>query len=104
MRIRLMVTSKKMVDALDDGLIKSTNNNTAPIKEQVAKFKSLFSYAIKVGDKFILVYVPEKGVVFYKNGEKKGVIEGYDFKKALFGIWLGDNPVDEGLKKGLLGV
>ena len=64
----------------------------------------MFSDAIKVGDKFILVYVPEKGVVFYKNGEKKGVIEGYDFKKALFGIWLGDNPVDEGLKKGLLGV
>ena len=35
--------------------------------------------------------------------KKKGVIEGYDFKKALFGIWLGDNPADEGLKEGLLG-
>jgi hypothetical protein len=101
--ISSMVTSKKMVDALDEGLIKSTKNNIAPIKDKVAKFKSLFSDEIKVGDKFILVYVPEKGVVFYKNGEKKGVIEGYDFKKALFGIWLGDNPADEGLKEGLLG-
>ena len=92
-----------MVNALDEGLMKSTNNNITPIKEKVDKFKSYFKDEIKVGDKFILVYVPEKGVVFYKNGEKKGVIEGYDFKKALFGIWLGDNPADEGLKEGLLG-
>ncbi len=39
----------------------------------------------------------------YKNGVKKGTIEGHDFKKALFGIWLGDNPADSGLKTGLLG-
>ena len=101
--ISSMVTSKKMVDALDEGLIKSTNNNIAPIKDKVAKFKSYFKDEIKVGDKFILVYVPEKGVVFYKNGVIKGVIEGYDFKKALFGIWLGDNPVDAPLKDDLLG-
>lgn len=97
-----MVTSKRMVDALDEGLIKSTNNNIAPIKDKVLKFKSLFNDEIKVGDKFILVYIPDKGVVFYKNGEKKGVIEGYDFRKALFGIWLGDNPVDATLKEDLL--
>jgi hypothetical protein len=98
-----MVTSKKMVEALDEGLIKSTNNTIAPIKDKVAKFKSLFKDEIKVGDKFILVYISEKGVVFYKNGVKKGVIEGYDFKKALFGIWLGDNPVDSTMKDNLLG-
>jgi len=102
--ISSMVTSKKMVDALDEGLMKSTNNNITPIKEKIDKFKSYFKEEIKVGDKFILVYVPEKGVIFYKNGVKKGVIEGYDFKKALFGIWLGDNPADEGLKEGLLGL
>lgn len=98
-----MVTSKKMVAALDEGLINSTNNNTAPLKDKINKFKGFFKDEIKVGDKFIIVYNPSEGIVFYKNGIKKGVIEGYDFKKALFGIWLCDKPADKDLKTGLLG-
>jgi hypothetical protein len=38
-----------------------------------------------------------------KNEVLKGKIPGFDFKKALFGIWLSDKPVDETLKKHLLG-
>ena len=37
------------------------------------------------------------------NGNKAGVIPGIDFKKGLFGIWLGEDPADSDLKKGLLG-
>lgn len=98
-----MVSSKKMVAALDEGLVNSTNNNTAPLKDKIAKFKGFFKDEIKVGDKFILVYNPAEGVVFYKNGIKKGTIEGHDFKKALFGIWLCEKPADASLKSGLLG-
>ena len=39
----------------------------------------------------------------FKNETLKGKIPGFDFKKALFGIWLSDKPVDETLKKNLLG-
>lgn len=98
-----MVTSKKMVAALDEGLVNSTNNNTAPLKDKITKFKGFFKEELKVGDKFIIAYLPSEGVVFFKNGVKKGVIEGYEFKKALFGIWLCDKPADKDLKKGLLG-
>jgi hypothetical protein len=34
---------------------------------------------------------------------EKGVIEGKDFADALFSVWLGANPVQEDLKKALLG-
>jgi len=27
-----------------------------------------------------------------------------EFKKALFGIWLGEEPADENLKQGMLGL
>ena len=47
--------------------------------------------------------VPNEGVVVYKNGAKKGTIEGYDFKRALFGIWLCDKPADADLKSAMLG-
>ncbi|GAQ49444.1 hypothetical protein FPK15_contig00039-0014 [Flavobacterium psychrophilum] len=55
-------------------------------------------------DIFTLVYNPkDESVWVYKNNDLKGKIPGLDFKKILFGIWLSDNPVDEGLKKELLG-
>lgn len=98
-----MVTSKKMVAALDEGLVNSTNNNTAPLKDKINKFKTFFKDEIKVGDVFILVYNPSEGVIFFKNGVKKGTIEGHDFKKALFGIWLCDKPADADLKTAMLG-
>ena len=55
------------------------------------------------GDEILLVYKPGVGTVFYKNKEKRGVISGAKFKKALFGIWLGDKPADKKLKLKLLG-
>ena len=59
----------------------------------------------KKGDEILLVYKPGIGTVFYKNKEKRGVISdsNKNFKKALFGIWLGDKPADKKLKMKLLG-
>ena len=57
---------------------------------------------IKKGDVFTMVNT-ESGVVVYKNNTKKGVIEGNDFKKGLFGIWLSAKPADKNLKKAMLG-
>jgi len=33
---------------------------------------------------------------------KNKLVQGLDFKKALFGIWLSDNPVQENLKNDML--
>ncbi|GAA6767582.1 hypothetical protein AAFH68_35310 [Flavobacterium sp. CGRL1] len=53
---------------------------------------------------FVLAYNPlDQNVYVSKNEILKGKIQGFDFKKALFGIWLSDKPVDETLKKHLLG-
>ncbi|MBC66067.1 MAG: hypothetical protein CML63_05160 [Rhodobacteraceae bacterium] len=38
-----------------------------------------------------------------KNEEKINSISGLEFKKAFFGVWLSDNPVQENLKKAMLG-
>ena len=38
-----------------------------------------------------------------KNGEKKGEIDSSEFKAALFGIWLSDNPASKDLKSKMLG-
>ncbi|WP_434057016.1 chalcone isomerase family protein [Candidatus Pseudothioglobus singularis] len=38
-----------------------------------------------------------------KNSELEELIKGMDFKKAFFGIFLSDNPIQKNLKKAMLG-
>jgi hypothetical protein len=43
-------------------------------------------------------------VELFVGGQKQGSVDGKDFSKPLLRIWLGKNPPNEGLKKGLLGI
>ncbi|GAA4279031.1 chalcone isomerase family protein [Aquimarina mytili] len=98
------VTQKKMIKAVRDGFNKATFGNTKALDERINKFIRFFSEPIVKNDIFDIVYVKDKGVKAFKNGKELGVIEGRDFKYALFKIWLGDEPASEGIKKGMLGL
>lgn len=98
-----LITSKRMVDAVTDGFEKSLDGNTAPVQDRIDKLLGYFKEDIKKDDVFDLVYQPGKGITAYKNGEARGTVEGLDFKSALFGIWLSDDPADEDLKEKMLG-
>ncbi|WP_404363479.1 chalcone isomerase family protein [Marinobacter sp.] len=98
-----MITSDKMTSATIEGFENATNGNMAPIQAEIDEFLKVFEEEIKDGDVFDLVYVPNKGVSVHKNGDPRGVIEGLEFKKALFGIWLSDEPAQEDLKQKMLG-
>lgn len=98
-----LITSDKMISAINEGFENATGKKTAPLKAKIDKFKGFFKEEIKKGDVFIIMNVPNEGIVVYKNGTKKGSIEGHDFKKAMFGIWLCDKPADKDLKDEMLG-
>jgi hypothetical protein len=97
-----MVTQEKLVESLNEGFEKSTGGKTEVIRAQIDDFRKVLAVEIAKGDVIDLVYLPDPGVVVAKNGKKLGVVQGIAFKRALFGIWLSDNPVDAGLKKSLL--
>lgn len=97
-----LITSEKMVEAVNEGFQKSTSGNTAPIQNEINQILGFFKEDIKKDDVFDLVYDPSRGVVAYKNGKIKGIVPGKEFKKALYGIWLSNRPADDGLKNDLL--
>jgi hypothetical protein len=97
-----LVTQEKLVEALSEGFNSSTGGKTEPMRDQIDQFRRCFAAAIAKGDVFDLVYLPTHGVVVLKNGKRQGAIQGLDFKQALFGIWLGEQPADEGLKVAML--
>ncbi len=108
MAIRIVITSKmvsqqKLVASLQEGFKNSTRGKVQPIQKQIDQFRQCFAEEIASGDTFDLVYVPNHGVVVLKNGKQKGTIAGSPFKRALFGVWLGQRPADADLKVALLG-
>lgn len=99
-----LINSGNMSEAIQEGFGKSLKGNTKPLQAKIDQLVNTFkSEEIKEGDTFELLYVPGEGVKASKNGKLKNTIAGLDFKKALFGIWLGEDPVDSDLKTALLG-
>ena len=94
------VTQEKMVKAVNEGFENSSHGKAT--KDQKSKFKSFFNEKIVEGTIFDIVYVGGKTTVF-RNGKEKGSVSGLEFKKALYAIWLGNEPADDDLKKGMLG-
>ncbi|RMA64608.1 chalcone isomerase family protein [Ulvibacter antarcticus] len=108
MAIKLVITSgfvssEAMSEAVSEGFEASTGGNTAALATEIKKFISFFSAEIVENDTFDITYQKGKGAVCYKNGKELGTVSGMDFKKALFGIWLGNDPADSKLKKAMLG-
>ena len=98
-----MLTAEAMKKAIDEGFVKSTKDNTQPINDQITQFMATLHQAIEVGDVYEFIYLPGSGVDVLRNSELLDTIAGLEFKKAFFGIWLSDNPVQKSLKKAMLG-
>jgi len=54
-------------------------------------------------DRYALTYIPESGTVLTYNSTPLGTIEGHEFARAVFSIWIGANPIDKGFRDKLLG-
>lgn len=107
MAVRLNITSgmigpERMSDSTRDGFVKSTGGNIAPIEKDMEKLIAVFSESVEEGDVFDLIYTPKLGVEVLRNGKSKSVVEGLAFKKALFGIWLSEDGIQDSLREAML--
>jgi hypothetical protein len=68
--------------------------------------KTLYSLYrdVKPGDRYSFTYIPGIGSQIALNGKILGTISGLDFAHGMLSIWLGPNPLDQTLKKALLGL
>lgn len=100
-----LVTKKKLIQAIEDGIEKSYKGDINLIRERLNTFMSFFEMQLEKEGYVDMVYSSntEKTAV-YINKKFVGDVAGKDFRKALFGIWLEDNCVDKTLRKRLLGM
>ena len=108
MAIRIVIASRlvsreRFIEALEEGFKNTTVGKYTSI--QIESFKKYLSDPFEIDDEIILVYSSEdQNTYLYKNSEIRGKFSGLSFKQALFGIWLGDKPAQESLKKEMLGL
>jgi hypothetical protein len=91
-----------MAEALEEGF-QSSAENYAAIQDDVERVIGWLS-SFSSGDTLTFSYLPGRGVLVTVNGEVRGLTGDAAFGRALIGIWLGDDPPGERLKRGLLGL
>jgi hypothetical protein len=92
---------KTIVEALKSGFEKNAGDKLPALKASLDKFIAVIP-DVKKGQSLSITYVPGKGTTVAGQGTSY-TAEGKDFADALFSVWVGKFPVDENLKKGMLG-
>ena len=93
-----------MVDALEDGLDDAmTDQEREQHADNIEAFKNMFPGDFEEGYRGDIDAIPGEGLVVSMNDEELGRIEDDDFARFVLAIWLGDNPADNSVKRGMLG-
>ena len=100
------VSAEQFSDALADGI--RANHSEVEVKALNARVKQLAATMaeVKEAKKGMAIFLAWNGkeTQLVIDGKPTGSpIEGEDFYRALLRIWLGDKPVQDDLKKALLG-
>jgi hypothetical protein len=107
MRMLLDVDTEEFIKAFHKGIGRNTPQAGQPaLVERMARFDELLRVIgkVKKRDVIDLDWLPGRGLQLALNGQLLGEpIPGEDLYAALLLIFLGEKPVDTGLKAGLLG-
>ncbi len=100
------MSSEKLLNAFNDAIeANHTQAELVALDTQLKQMAQIFNAVkeVKPGDVITLDYLPASGTQISVNGTARGTIPGVAFNRALLKIWLGSKPVQDDLKKGLLG-
>ena len=110
---RVAITMLRDVDAdtfsgaVSDGL--KANNTEQQLAALAAQIETLQTNLRAIGEArkgnvIHFEFTPEVGTRIVVDGQQMGIaVKGEDFFSAVLRVWIGDAPVDAGLKKALLG-
>jgi hypothetical protein len=96
------VEAEKIREAWREGFAANAGAALPQLTERLERFAGWFDEDLLKGERIEVTYVPGKGTEVSIKGKVRGTIEGADFMRALWSVWLGEQPVDGGLKKGML--
>lgn len=98
-----VIRAEDLSRAADQLLSESLGERTlATLRSRLDELHAAYE-SVEPGDRYALDYRPDAGTELSKNGRPLAVIPGADFAAAYFSMWLGESPIDTGLRDSLLG-
>ncbi len=99
-------SAKDFITAMEDGIRENSSAaDLTGLKQRMTTLKKAIEAfgSTKPGDVIQFDYLPDKGTTLTVNGATKGdAIAGADFYSAVLKVFMGQRPVDDKLKAGLL--
>lgn len=96
------VDRKDITKAWSEGFEKNAILPQGSISSEINQLNGWMA-GMKKGQTMTFTYVPGTGTTVNVAGRRMGTIQGEDFARSLFAIWLGKSPPTTALRKGLLG-
>lgn len=100
------LSTEQNLEALKGGLIANNSpSELEAIRREVDRFLGYIKelHEVTAGTVIQLDYLPGMGTRVSANQRYLGTIPGEAFNRAVLKIWLGEDPVQAGLKQALLG-
>jgi hypothetical protein len=94
------VTMKFVRDVTRDQ-IQGAFREVLPAGPRLEAFVNYFGDT-RSGQEYVLRWVPGRGLMTTVAGQEKAVIDDKEFAAAVFGIWLGDKPIQDDIKRDLV--
>jgi hypothetical protein len=91
-----------LVGAWNEGFRRNAGGSLGALQARINRLNSWMPAATS-GMELSFTYLPGAGVRVHVGSSARGVIEGDDFARVFFSIWLGSHPPNAGLRRGLLG-
>lgn len=101
MDLRRSFSREKLINAFIE-VIEKNIKDTSSFAADMEEFKGYFTRDAQDKDVIVFSYDPAVGLTTTLNGEVTGVIENFDFVRALWTVWFGKEPASGGLKEDLL--
>ncbi len=101
MDLRRSFSRDKLIHAFVE-VIEKNYEDMSPFADEMKIFEGYFTRDARDGDVIVFDYAPQAGLTTTLNGEVKGVIHNPTFAEALWSVWFGRKPANDGLKRNLL--
>ncbi|MDP2324350.1 MAG: chalcone isomerase family protein, partial [Gammaproteobacteria bacterium] len=82
------VGAEAMREAWREGFAANSAGMLPQLKERLERFSGWFDEELLKGEQIVLTYLPGQGTEVTVQSKMRGVIEGADFMRALWAVWL----------------
>lgn len=96
------VTRDEMMEALTDGMKANAGDDFPRMQGRMQRLAGMLP-ELQNGSRIEFAYLPEQGIRVRVDDRDRGVLEGADFARVFYAIWLSEHAVDPDLREGLLG-